>query len=159
MSKKSGGDVANPKGAPENLNPVRTKEEAKKRGAAGGKKSGETRRRKRDAKQSISLLLDMPTQGNIDKNLMQLGFVEEDRTNMNALTARMFSKAMSGDVSAYKAIMDYGGHHPDQELRDKERKSRIKAIEESGDFSNPDDDEDTEDVVIYLPSNGKDAPK
>ena len=34
------GDVANARGNPENLKPVRTTDEAKKRGAAGGKKSG-----------------------------------------------------------------------------------------------------------------------
>ena len=51
--------MANPKGNPQNLQPVRTKEEAKKRGAAGGKKSGASRRKKRDARQAIRYVLDM----------------------------------------------------------------------------------------------------
>lgn len=157
--------MANAKGAPDNLKPVRTKEEAKQRGRNGGKKSGESRRKKRDAKQSISLLLELAAQGNLDKNLKQLGFSEEDRTNMNALTARMFSKAMSGDVAAFKALMDYGGFNPDQKLKDKEREARIRALEDDGysqspgggGFDDGDEEGDTEDVVIYVPDNGRDS--
>lgn len=156
--------MANPKGAPQNLKPVRTKDEAKKRGANGGKKSGIARRKKRDAKQAISLLLDMAAQGNLDKNLKQLGFEEEDRTNMAALMARMFTKAMGGDVSAFKALMDYGGFHPDQKLRDKERQEHIEALKRQGagilpaDEDQNDDDEDVEDVHVYLPECERDAP-
>ena len=149
--------MANAKGNPDNLKPVRSKDEAKKRGAAGGKKSGETRRKKRDAKQAISLLLGMAAKDNLEKNLKQLGYDVEDLTNMNALMARMFTKAMSGDVAAFKALMDYGGFHPDQKLRDQEREARIRALDDgypSG-AEDPEDD-DREDVHIYLPDNGRD---
>ena len=74
--------MANPKGNPQNLKPVRTKEEAKKRGAAGGKKSGAARRKKRDARQAIRYVLDMAATGKLDEKLEGLGFDEEDRTNM-----------------------------------------------------------------------------
>lgn len=151
--------MANPKGNLGNLQPVRTKEEARKRGANGGKKSGEARRRKRDARQAISLLLDMAAQGNIEENLAVLGFEQEDRTNMNALAARMFQKAMTGDVAAFKVLMDYGGFNPDQKLRDKERKVRIKNMDNRnvslGD-EQAQDDVQIEDVLIYLPENGRD---
>ena len=162
-TEERGGDVATSKGAPQNLKPCRTKEEAKRRGANGGKKSGIARRKKRDAKQAISLLLDMAAQGNLDKNLKQLGFEEEDRTNMNALMARMFTKAMSGDVTAFKALMDYGGFHPDQKLRDKERAERIEALKRQGEDLLPADidadtgEDDVEDVLVYLPENERDA--
>ena len=151
--------MANAKGNPQNLKPVRSKAEAKKLGSAGGKKSGETRRKKRDAKQAISLLLDMAAKDNIDKNLTKLGFNEEDRTNMNALMARMFTEAMGGNVTAFKALMDYGGFHPDQKLRDKEKNARISAIEDSGGIIDPEDDDESEDVLIYLPDNGKEVPE
>ncbi len=101
--------MANPKGNPQNLQPVRTKEEAKKRGAAGGKKSGAARRKKRDARQAIRYVLDMAATGKLDEKLEGLGFDEEDRTNMTGLTVAMMMRAASGDVSAYKALMDYGG--------------------------------------------------
>lgn len=150
--------MANAKGNPENLKPVRSKDEAKKRGTVGGKKSGETRRKKRDAKQAISLLLNMAARDNLEKNLKQLGYDVEDLTNMNALMARMFTKAMSGDVTAFKVLMDYGGFHPDQKLRDKERETRIRALDDDGYPSGgaDSDDDDREDVHIYLPDNGRD---
>lgn len=155
--------MANPKGNRDNLHPVSTKEEAKKRGAAGGKKSGEARRRKRDARQSISLLLNMAASGKLEENLAQLGFDEEDRTNMNALMARMFTKAMSGDVAAFKALMDYGGYHPDQKLKDRERRAHIASMEASARDSgisalaDDADDESAEDTIIYLPENGREG--
>lgn len=152
--------MANPKGNPENLNPVRTKEEARKRGAEGGKKSGIARRKKRNAKQAISLLLDMAAQGNLDKNLERLGYEEEDRTNMNAMVARMFTEAMNGNVNAFKAIMDYGGFHPDQQLRDRERRAHIDSMKRAVDYQNGGEtgeiDELEEIVHIYLPDNGRD---
>ncbi|MCI8602267.1 MAG: hypothetical protein HFE45_11890 [Oscillospiraceae bacterium] len=157
--------MANPKGNLDNLQPVSSKEEAKKRGSAGGKKSGEARRRKRDARQAISLLLNMAASGKLEENLAQLGFDADDRTNMNALMARMFTKAMSGDVAAFKALMDYGGYHPDQKLKDRERRAHISAMEASakdtgiaalGDDA-ASDDESVEDTIIYLPENGREG--
>lgn len=150
--------MANAKGNIDNLKPVRTKEEAKKRGSVGGKKSGDSRRKKRDVRQAISLLLNMAAKENIEKNLKQLGYNVEDLTNMNALMARLFTKAMTGDVAAFKALMDYGGFHPDQELRDKERRTRIAALEVDGECPDQNDDKkDAEDIVIYLPNNGKEV--
>lgn len=150
--------MANPNGNPNNLQPVRTKEEAKKRGAAGGKKSGIARRKKRNARQAISLLLDMAAKDNLDKNLTALGYDEEDRTNMNALMARMFTQAMGGDVNAFKALMDYGGFHPDQKAKDSESKARIKQMQRCDDGVAADihDSEDEETLRIYLPDNGRD---
>ena len=149
--------MANPKGNPQNLQPVRTKDEAKKRGAAGGKKSGEKRRKKRDARESISLLLGLAAQGGSEENLRALGFAEEDLTNMNALNARLFVRAMTGDIAAYKTLMDYGGFHPDQKQKDKESEARIRKMDEgiyhpSGDDA---DDEEATDVMVVLPDNGR----
>lgn len=121
--------MANPKGNPETLQPVRSTEEARKRGAAGGRASGKARRNKRDAQKAISLLLDMAASGKFEKNLKVLGYEEADMTNMNALVARMFVEAMDGDVMAFKALMEYGGFHPDQKLKDVERKARVQAIQ------------------------------
>ena len=149
--------MANPKGNPQNLKPVRTKEEAKKRGAAGGKKSGASRRKKRDARQAIRYVLDMAATGKLDEKLEGLGFDEEDRTNMTGLTVAMMMRAASGDVSAYKALMDYGGFHPDQKLKERESRARIAAMESGGGAPGVDAEEgSTDDVVIYVPENGRD---
>ena len=41
----------------QNLNPVRTKSEARERGRAGGKASGKARRRKADFRKTLNMLL------------------------------------------------------------------------------------------------------
>ena len=123
--------MANPKGNPQNLQPVRTKEEAKKRGAAGGKKSGAARRKKRDARQAIRYVLDMAATGKLDEKLEGLGFDEEDRTNMTGLTVAMMMRAASGDVSAYKALMDYGGFHPEAWMMVKKREIPSSTYQKS----------------------------
>ena len=46
-----------------------TSEEAKKRGRAGGVKSGESRRAKRDAKSAIRYLLDLAAKGKIARSV------------------------------------------------------------------------------------------
>ena len=149
--------MANPKGNPQNLQPVRTTDEAKKRGAAGGKKSGAARRKKRDARQAIRYVLDMAATGKLDEKLEGLGFDEEDRTNMTGLTVAMMMRAASGDVSAYKALMDYGGFHPDQKLKDRESRARSAAMENGGGASGVDQGDGVgDDVLIYMPENGRD---
>lgn len=143
----------------QNLIPLnkRTKSEQRKVTSEGGKASGEARRKKRDAKASIRMLLEMDVPDVLNDDLESFGYVEGDRTNMDALTAALFVKAMKGDISAYKALMDYGGYHPDQELKDKKQEAEIKAMERENTNSGvPDDTEDLEDVVIYIPDNGRD---
>ena len=75
-----------------NLKPYKkgdiTSEEAKKRGRAGGVKSGESRRAKRDAKSAVRYLLDLAAKGKIADNLKELGFPANEQTNMAALQAR-----------------------------------------------------------------------
>lgn len=108
-------------GAPENLKPVRSKEEARERGRNGGKKSGEARRRKRDAQQAARLILNLPVSTDaIENNLKKMHINEEDFTNRVALFARAFTQAMTGDVKAMQFIVEMAGETPDQQL-DKKR--------------------------------------
>lgn len=159
---KRGGGVANPKGNPENLQPVRTKDEAKKRGAAGGKKSGAARRKKRDVQQAIQWMFNAPAVGPLDTNLQNVGIDEKDRTNLTGIIVGLAMKAARGDVAAFKALADYGGFHPDQKQRDKESEARIRKMDE-GIYRSPggdDDDDEGQDVVVVLPDNGRgDGPK
>ena len=155
-----GGGMANPKGNPENLRPVRTKDEAKKRGHNGGVNSGVARRKKRDARNAISLLLNMSVREPLEENMEDMGFEQEDWTNMNALWARIFTDAMSGDKAAQKMILDYGGFNPEFVLREKESKARIRAMKEESQrralYGDDDDErEEADDVQIYLPDNGR----
>lgn len=149
--------MAKHKGKVENLKLDLSPEEARERGRAGGKKSGEARRKKRDAKGAIRLMLEMPAIGNIKENLAKLGVTEEDQTNMMAMVIRMFQKVINeADANAWRLLMEYGGYNVDQELKDKERLARIEAIKKSegatsitsGDWG---EDGDGGDVVIYMP--------
>lgn len=160
-------------GAPENLDPVRTKEEAKKRGRNGGVKSGEARRNKRDAKNAMNLLLDMAAKGQIKSNLEELGFKSEDQTNMVALQARLFSMAMSGNLQAYDRVLKISGNDPEENRKERESKAadkrkdaesraRVEALERgdsapvAGGYGDMDDEEgEKEDVIIFLPDNGR----
>ena len=161
-------------GAPENLDPVRTKEEAKKRGRNGGIKSGEARRNKRDAKNAMNLLLNMAAKGQIKDNLMNLGVEMEDQTNMVALQARLFMMALSGNLQAYDRIIKISGNDSEEnrkereslasdKRRDKETEARVAAIERGDSMGRyatgeeDDDDGEKEDVVIYMPFTERDA--
>ena len=161
-------------GAPKNLDPVRTKEEAKKRGRNGGIKSGEARRNKRDAKNAMNLLLNMAAKGQIKDNLMNLGVEMEDQTNMMALQARLFMMALSGNLQAYDRIIKISGNDSEEnrkereslasdKRRDKETDARVAAIERGDSMGRyatgeeDDDDGEKEDVVIYMPFTERDA--
>lgn len=146
--------MANPEGNVGNLNIIRSTDEARKRGSNGGKKSGDARRKKRDAKNAIRMVLEMAAKGRLEENLKTLGVADEDLTNMVALQASVFTRAIAGDMNAYRMLMEYGGYNPDQKLRDEERKARIKAMEsgQSG-YGGGIDGGEGDDVVVFLPDN------
>jgi len=97
----------------DNLTPFdsnQSREEAAKNGRKGGIASGEARRRKKTAKQAAELILNLAPTENNGKNLSILGVDEDDQTNMVALIARMFTKAMAhGDVRAAEFLIDIVG--------------------------------------------------
>lgn len=118
-------------GAPENLRPVLSKDEAKKRGRNGGIKSGETRRRKRDARAAAKLILNLPCTEAMEKNLRSMSVDEEDFTNRVALFARAFAQAMTGNVRAMEFIVKIAGETPEQELEQKRFDNEIGKQEGS----------------------------
>ncbi len=77
----------------QNLKPVRSKDEARRRGANGGKKSGEARRERKALKEQLLLLLKT---GNAQKELC----------------TALLEKALSGDVKAFEVIRDTIGEKP-----------------------------------------------
>ena len=76
-----------------NLKPVRTKSEARKRGRAGGIKSGEKRAEKKTLKEELLLILSQ----NKTQNKMSVALVE---------------KAMNGDIKAFEVLRDTAGEKP-----------------------------------------------
>lgn len=103
----------------DNLRPPRTKEEARERGRNGGIKSGEARRKKRDAKSAARLILDLPCQEAVARNLKNMNIDEEDFTNRVGLMARLYLEAMTGNVSAARAIIELAGELPSYQLEQK----------------------------------------
>ncbi len=154
----------------ENLKPIKkgqlSKEEAKKRGSKGGKKSAEVRREKRDAKEAALYILNLAAKGQLKENLATLGVEAKDQTNMVALQARLFTMAMSGNIEAYQKLMQMAGFEPEENRKERESlaserrreaESEAKVNALGGNIENAkvavnlsDEDENT-DVVIYLP--------
>ncbi len=110
----------------ENLIPInqRSKSEQRELQSKGGKKSGETRRRKRDMKNAAKMLLNMPVSTEqMEQNLRAMGFDEADMTNQMAMLARIFTKVMAtGDVKAAEFLRDTAGYNPDTRLKEAEFK-------------------------------------
>ena len=120
-----------PRDGTKNLNPVRTKEEAKERGRNGGIKSGEARRRKRDMKSAASLLLDMGVWGpNMDAQMERMGLPEDERTNQMAVLVSMLQEAQNGNVRAAEFLRDTAGRNND---RNRDYKLRQRAEERAAD--------------------------
>lgn len=74
----------------------------------GGKKSGEIRRRKRDMKACMQLLLSLPAPEGDYKTLSDMGInVEEfpeDITNMLVVNAAILKAAKAGDIQAIREL-------------------------------------------------------
>ena len=90
----------------ENLIPVQSKNEARERGAKGGKASGEARRKKKELRETMEALLQAALKDEeLTEKLKKFGF----RSGMNmqeAIAAAMISQAAKGNVRAFEAIKD-----------------------------------------------------
>lgn len=80
-----------------NLKPVRTKEEARKRGKQGGIKSGESRRARKTLKEELLLLL-------------------ETNDYNKKISLKMIREALSGNTKAFEIIRDTIGEKPKEAI-------------------------------------------
>ena len=85
------------RGKAENLTPVRSVDEARKKGAKGGIASGAARREKKTLRKRLELLL-----------AREVGEME----TADAISIALIEKALSGDVRAYEVIRDTLGEKP-----------------------------------------------
>lgn len=97
-----------------NLIPVKTKSEAKKRGRAGGIKSGEARRKRKTLKEELLLLL---SQGKTQEK-MSLALIE---------------KAMNGDTKAFEVIRDSIGEKPTDKIEQNGNSTATISVKFAGD--------------------------
>ena len=91
----------------ENLKPVRTKSEARKRGANGGIKSGEARRARKTMREVLDYLLEKEI---TNKN-------GEKAVTIEAICVAQIAQALKGNTKAFKEIRDTIGEMPVQEIR------------------------------------------
>lgn len=92
----------------ENLRPMseRTKEEQREIARQGGKASGEARRKKRDLRLALEMLLEKDytdKKGNI-------------ATGAEAISTKLFEQAMKGNVKAFETIRSTVGQDPVQKV-------------------------------------------
>ena len=111
---------------PEDLTPSERRESASR----AGKASGEARRRKRDMKQKMKALLELPAAVNDREQLVALGVDPDDMDNEMVLVMAMFLGAADGDVKAFDRVMQLLGKdigHEELALRKRELRLKEKA--------------------------------
>ena len=93
-----------------------SREEAEKNGRKGGRKSGEARRRKRNLKAAMKAVLSLPVQDTDKWNAISaIGVDPADIDNQTAIVCALMSRAMAGDVAAFKEIRSLLGEDNDTE--------------------------------------------
>lgn len=120
----------------ENLKSIadRPPEEARAIRSKGGKKSGETRRRKRDTKALYRAILSMRIQTTADmkKALKKVGYdarIQGEPSVEEVIGMVIASQAMQGDIASARYLNDYA-QNPD--MRSAIEKERIKAMTKKG---------------------------
>lgn len=103
-------------------------------GRRGGVASGAARRRKRDMKQKLKLLLSLPAADNDKSELAAMGVDPGDMDNEMVLIKSLFLGAAGGDVKAFDRIMDLLGKSTAREelaLKKQEAKRRAGDSEDT----------------------------
>lgn len=111
----------------ENLIPFnkRTEVEQRKIQSAGGKASGEARRKKADFRKTLNALLTAEIDNPEWSPLLEsLGL---DNTLESAVNAAMIKEALMGNVKAYEAIAKYSGQSEKTDVDQEEQNLRMAA--------------------------------
>jgi hypothetical protein len=88
----------------------RTKEEQREIAIKGGKASGEARRKNRNMKECLKMLLSLDVKSpKAREQLKALGIDNEEMTNQMALMVSMLNKALKGDKGCAEFIRDTSG--------------------------------------------------
>lgn len=106
------------------------------------RKSSEVSRSVRNAASAIRYLLQLPPVESVAQELKDLGVPEPEQSNMIALQARLYGKAMGGDLKSYETLMKMGGYEaPSGRISGQEEKIDTSSAGTNG----------LQDVLIYLP--------
>lgn len=100
----------------DNLDPVKTKEEARARGRKGGIASGKARREKKAMRETLAALLSMPMKDGKYADVESIkNFASMKGKNIDVQTAisiAMIQRALKGDKGAAEFIRDTSGQKP-----------------------------------------------
>lgn len=98
--------MANPNGNIKNLDPVRTKEEAKKRGKNGGKASGKARRKKASLMKCAQRVLESDVPKELKGQLSKMvGEVEDENDTLFTMAvASMVKESIKGNAKAFHEL-------------------------------------------------------
>lgn len=113
-------------------NSKRTPSELREQTAKGGRKSGESRRRKKSMKQKLELLLSLPAADNDKEEFEALGIPKDEWDNEMVVLKALFLKAASGDVNAIREIRNLLGNDnaaEEMKLRRQDSKRKDKELE------------------------------
>lgn len=117
----------------------RSVSEARENGAKGGKKSGETRRKKRDMKEKMKMLLGLPCVETDWNEAAVMGVDISDIDNETAMLIGLFKEAKSGNVQAVKEVRNIlGKDNSSEELDLKKKELALKEKQLSGDTAEND---------------------
>lgn len=109
----------------------------------GGKKSGEARRRKRDMKACMQLLLSLPAPEEDHKILSDMGIdieeFPEDITNMLVVNAAILKAAKAGDIQAIRELRSIIRDDEYMKHKIKMDRERLKLAQKESDRNNWDD--------------------
>lgn len=126
-------------------NSQRSPSEVRANGAKGGKKSGETRRRKKSMREKMKMLLELPCADNDRAKLEAMGVSPEYMDNEMVLVMAQWLKAANGDKDAYDRVMSLMNRdikHEELALKKRELKLKENAVKSS----NP---ETAEEPMLY----------
>ena len=117
-------------------NSERTAEERREIAAAGGRASGEARRRKKSLREAAELYLSLPVSDKRAWNkLAKDGVAPEDVDNQMAIIAGLSIKAAKGDAKAAKVLFDLlptDGMAPLEQVEDDPITKSLKEEAENG---------------------------
>ena len=126
-----------------NLRPVRSKDEARKRGTVGGKKSGEIRRAKKNLQQIAKTILESQVHDDKAKSFLHaFGLDEQDQNYQALMIAKLLNKALKeSDVNAIRTLATLAG--ADGGILSLAEDASVETIDAY--------------QSIYIPNNGRDT--
>lgn len=93
-----------------------TQEELQKLASKGGKASVEARRKKKEMRETLSMIMSLKTQGNVTETLKSFGITdEEDHTLGTLASVKLFQEVLKGGkngINAFTVVRDTIGEKP-----------------------------------------------